>query len=280
MVHRPRVRFRHLAVGAAVAATATMLLGIYTAAVGAGLSCGTHWPFCDGAVFGLFPANWPSFWEWFHRLVAMLTGIVILGTALAAWRSDQPLRVRVATTFAVALLPLQVALGAITVRIQGLFPWGYSPPVQALHFTTALAIFTLLTATAAVMLAPGRERVRRTLLAATALVPLSWLFSYGTLLVYTPEVQAVHYALSLSAYALVVVVAVRAPGAALRRLAVAAALVFALLMLLGRRLLGTLEPLYADVTTTALLVLLLAAAWLARERDTGRARTARAGESD
>ena len=259
-----RLGFRHLAAVAVVAAGTTMLLGVYTAGVGAGLACGTRWPFCDGAVFGLFPANWPSFWEWFHRLVAMATGGVLVGTAVAAWRTGQSPRIRGATTLAVVLLPVQVGLGAVTVRIEGLFPWGYSPPVQALHFLTALSIFTLLVTTVVLAFAPGRDRGRQALLAAAALIPAAALFSYGTVFVYTPAVQAVHYGLSVLAYALVVLAAVRGRTPARRRLAGGAALAFAVTMLLGRRLLGTLEPLYADATTGVAVALLLAAAWLAR----------------
>jgi cytochrome c oxidase assembly protein subunit 15 len=272
--------FQRLAIAAVVAAGATMLLGVYTAGVGAGLACSTRWPFCDGAVLGLFPANWPSFWEWFHRLVAMVTGVVLVGTAVAAWRSDQSARIRAATGLAVVLLPVQVALGAVTVRIEGLFPWGYSPPIQALHFLTALSIFTLLVTAAALSLAPRPGRVRRGLFAATALVPVTALFGYGTLFVYTPAVQAIYYGLSLLAYALVVAAALRVPGTTPRRLAAAGGVAFAVLMLLGRRLLGALQPLYADVTTGLLLALLLAAAWLARRDGPSAGPTSRVRESD
>jgi len=276
-----RVRFRHLAVAAVVMAVTTALLGVYTAAVGAGLTCGTRWPFCDGAVLGLFPASWPSFWEWFHRLWAMLTGFVLLGTLYAAWRRQPDRRIARLTTLAVALLPLQVGLGAVTVRMEGLFPWGYSPPVQALHFSVALAIVTLLAAAAALSTPLDRDRVATALAAATLLVPVASLFSYGTLFVYGPTVQAVYYGLSLISYVLLVAATVGARSTALRALGTVGAGLFALLLLLGRRLLGRIDPVVGDAVTATLLVALLAAALLAhRERVGGASRTARPRESD
>lgn len=115
-----------------------ILIGVYTAAAGAGLACSAQWPFCDG---GLFPKTLPSFIEWFHRLVAMITGFFILGTAAVAWRrhGDRP-RVKWAATVAAALLIPQVLLGALTVRM-------YTPPVQVAHHGVAMALFAALLAT-------------------------------------------------------------------------------------------------------------------------------------
>ncbi len=121
---------------------ALILLGVYTGAIGAGLSCGARWPLCNGSVFGLFPADWPSFVEWFHRLVAMITGFMIIGTAYAAWKRQESDAVRRASIVALAVLPVQVMLGANTI-------WGYGPLAQVLHHSAALLIFASLTAATA-----------------------------------------------------------------------------------------------------------------------------------
>ncbi len=52
-------------------------------------TCAGRWP--SATFLGLFPANWGSFLEWFHRLVAMLTGFLILGTTVQACRETQGL---------------------------------------------------------------------------------------------------------------------------------------------------------------------------------------------
>ncbi|MFB6150488.1 MAG: COX15/CtaA family protein [Haloarculaceae archaeon] len=127
-----KLRFRHLA-GVTTALTfALILLGVYTGAVGAGLACEARWPFCDGWL-GLFPANWPSFVEWFHRLVAMVTGFAILGTTYAAWRHDHEDRIRFASVVALAVLPAQVLLGANTILNFGVW-------AQVAHHAAALTI--------------------------------------------------------------------------------------------------------------------------------------------
>ncbi|WP_049898709.1 COX15/CtaA family protein [Halococcus agarilyticus] len=134
------LRFRHLAAVTTGMTFALILLGVYTAAAGAGLSCGARWPLCNGAVFGLFPANWPSFIEWFHRLVAMVTGFFILGTTYVAWRDGKSRRTRIASTVALVVLPVQVLLGGATVTI-------YTALVQVTHHAAALVIFAALVAT-------------------------------------------------------------------------------------------------------------------------------------
>ena len=134
------VRFRHLAAATTGMTFTLILLGVYTAAAGAGLSCGARWPLCNGAVFGLFPANWPSFIEWFHRLVAMVTGFMILGTTYAAWRYREESRLTRASGLALVVLPVQVVLGGLTVT-------RYTIPIQVAHHATALVIFAALVAT-------------------------------------------------------------------------------------------------------------------------------------
>ena len=134
-----RFGFRHLAATTTGLTFGLILLGVYTGAIGAGLACEARWPLCDGWM-GLFPATWPSFVEWFHRLVAMITGFFILGTAAAAWRGGYEKRVRYGSVVALAVLPVQVLLGANTI-------WFYGPTAQVLHHTAALTILVSLVAT-------------------------------------------------------------------------------------------------------------------------------------
>jgi cytochrome c oxidase assembly protein subunit 15 len=135
------LRFRDLAATTTGLTFALILLGVYTGAVGAGLSCAGRWPLCDGWM-GLFPATWPSFVEWFHRFVAMITGFFILGTAVKAWRDDHEKRIRYGTTLALAVLPVQVLLGANTVL-------NFGAIASTLHHAAALVIFGSLVAATA-----------------------------------------------------------------------------------------------------------------------------------
>jgi cytochrome c oxidase assembly protein subunit 15 len=276
-------RFRRILAGATGMTYALMLLGVYTAAYGAGLTCGANWPFCDGAVYGLFPATFQSFVEWFHRLFAMIVGFVLLGTAGLAWRSGADRRVRLALTGAVALLPLQIGLGAVTVTVGGLVPWGYSPAVQAGHFVVALSILTLVTyATVRAFPAPDVGLVRRAAVGAAALVPVGYLFSYGGPLVYRAWTQTVYYGLTLGLFGLVLAVAFwsRHRDRAVARLAGASAVLVGVLAVLGRRLTGTVPPAVADAVTLAVFLAVLAAAWLAYRDDRPGMAVPTPGDSD
>ena len=118
------VRYGHIA-GLTLGLTyIVMLLGAYTSAIGAGLSC-PDWPTCYGTwVPFLQPdivANSPYsalqiFAEWAHRGLAMTAGLFIAGTAGGAWivYPDDAL-VKWSATTALVLLPIQVVLGGLTV---------------------------------------------------------------------------------------------------------------------------------------------------------------------
>jgi len=128
--------FRHYLALTTLGTFFLILLGVYTGKIGAGLACAGQWPFCDGWL-GLFPATWPSFVEWFHRLVAMVVGFMILGGAIVAWRSDHHAYITYALGVAVVLLPLQILLGANTVL-------NFGVAASMLHQTTAQLIFAAL----------------------------------------------------------------------------------------------------------------------------------------
>ncbi|MCY4731236.1 COX15/CtaA family protein [Natronomonas gomsonensis] len=135
--------FRRLLLVTTVTTALTALVGVITATSGAGLTCEARWPLCDGAVFGLFPANFMSFIEWSHRLVAMITGFLIIGSTIAAWRGGHSRRIRFATLAALLLTPVQIVFGAFTVLVNELV-FGYSIVVLTLHFTFASLILAFL----------------------------------------------------------------------------------------------------------------------------------------
>jgi heme A synthase len=119
-----------------------MLLGAYTSAIGAGLSC-PDWPTCYGTVVPFFypeiVASSPYtalqvFAEWVHRGLAMVIGVAILGTAVAAHLLEKPPIVRWSATIALVLLPIQVVLGGLTVTED------LMPVIVTAHLGTAILI--------------------------------------------------------------------------------------------------------------------------------------------
>lgn len=275
-----RPSFRGFAAFTTALTAVLIALGVYTAATGSGLACAQQWPLCSG---GVLPQTLPDFFEWFHRLVAMVAGFFILGTAAWAWRADGlDRRATWAATLALVFLPLQIGIGAVTVTLSGMIPGGYSPPTQAAHLLVALVIFTALLLTT-LLAYDGRYRsspLRRTrlaLFAAGALLPVSLVTSRVPLvLAYTPGTQAAFVLSSLALFAALVAATLWAGRTTPRlrsTLVPALGLVFVHL-LLGRDLL-----IYNPAVRLAnVVVVVLAAAvvalatWMAVRRDGGSVR--------
>lgn len=227
------MRFRRLAAGTAVLVGVTMVLGIFTAAAGAGLTCQMRWPLCDGPLGGLFPANWPSFIEWFHRLVAGATGLPVLATAIQSWRTDQSSRVRYASTAVLAILPIQVVLGALTVTQYGI-------AVLFAHFATPVLLFTLSTLTAAWAYESRVSAVtgRRAALLALPFLALATLLSPRFLVTFTAPIQVVYNGLLLAALAGLLAAAVWMDDERATQFATAGSLLSAAVLIVGRRAYG------------------------------------------
>jgi cytochrome c oxidase assembly protein subunit 15 len=240
--YRPSwLSFRRFAAFTTALVLTLVMLGVYTAATGSGLACSAQWPLCDD---GLLPQTIPSFIEWFHRLVAMVAGFFILGTALWSFTTEDR-GTKAAATLAVVLLPLQISIGAVTVTLNGLLPQGYSPPTQGAHLVVALTIFTALVVTTlrayrSEWMRPPRRRVRDALLVALGLLPVAVVLSRVVPVVpYSPGAQAGFYGVALALVATLVASVVwlaETPAARLRLpLGGALAAVF-LALLLGRDL--------------------------------------------
>ncbi|WP_435346101.1 COX15/CtaA family protein [Haloarchaeobius sp. HRN-SO-5] len=131
-----------------------ILLGVYTAATGTGLTCKGGWPLCGGPLFGLLPPNAASYPEWIHRLVASITGFFILGTAYGAWKAFDDRRIHGALALSIVVLPVQILLGRQTVVT-------YTAGVQTLHHAAALVIFAGLVGATAWMFDRPAETVGR-----------------------------------------------------------------------------------------------------------------------
>jgi len=145
-----RIPLRHYLSVTTASTLFLILLGVYTGKIGAGLACQGRWPLCDGWL-GLFPAHWPSFVEWFHRLVAMIVGFMIIGAAVLAFYRNYSRYIRYSLALAVLLLPVQILLGANTVLSFGVW-------ASMAHQTAAQLVFaSLLFATTVAYFGPGHD---------------------------------------------------------------------------------------------------------------------------
>lgn len=102
--------------GMAILTLGLMALGSSTRVMNAGLSC-PDWPLCYGELLPKQQMNLQVFLEWFHRLIASLLGLFMIGlTGLTwGWRSHLSKWVPIATTLCLGLIVFQGILGGLTV---------------------------------------------------------------------------------------------------------------------------------------------------------------------
>lgn len=135
----PQDRIRRLVWKLTFATLLLMAVGSATRVMNAGLAC-PDWPLCYGELVPTAQMNLQVFLEWFHRLDAAVIGIgAILLTSLSWWyRRDLPAWLPWASTFALALILFQGALGGLTVTELLRFD------IVTAHLGTALLFFTTL----------------------------------------------------------------------------------------------------------------------------------------
>jgi heme A synthase len=148
-------RFTRLAWAAATATYLLIILGAIVRITGSGMGCGDHWPLCNGRL--LPPLDLPTMIEYGHRLAAVAVSVLVVALAGYAWwlRRDGGRgtgdgvgqRPATASYVAVGLLVIQIALGAITVKLE-LPPW-----TVIVHLGTAMLL--LATLLVAARLTPG-----------------------------------------------------------------------------------------------------------------------------
>jgi len=124
-----------------------LVLGGLVSGTGSGLGCGSEWPLCRGQLVP--PFSEPQiFIEWLHRLLAALVGGLVLATSLLSWRRAPSL-----TTLAVVILLAQVALGALTVRLE------LPTEISTAHLAVGTALFAVLVALAVFAFRSGEIKV-------------------------------------------------------------------------------------------------------------------------
>lgn len=113
-----------------------IILGGVVRITDSGLGC-PDWPFCHGRLIPTTDAS--TLIEYFHRLVAAITGLMIVVTGVIIWRSHRAdRRLTWPIILAILLLIVQVLLGWITVRTE-LNEW-----LVMAHLTVAQSVLALM----------------------------------------------------------------------------------------------------------------------------------------
>lgn len=153
------LRFRLLALFAAVSAWGLVAVGGIVRVTESGLGC-PDWPLCEGNVV---PAQSRApIIEFSHRATATLVTLLVFATAVWAWRAYRSRRdVTVPAIVAALLVPLQALLGAVVVWLE-LPSW-----IVAVHFVVGMLFL------AATVVAAGRAW-HRPVAASLAFVRTAW----------------------------------------------------------------------------------------------------------
>ena len=176
---------QRLALTTCLATIVLIAIGAMVRATGSGLGC-PDWPTCHGGVVP--PDNQESLIEFSHRFAGAIVGLLVIGTAFAAWRAYRHVPFVLWTaTLAVPLVGFQGLLGAITV-------WTELPPaIVATHLITAMIVLTFELAVfvsmylqdpdhagrlRAVVEAPARRVGQLALIAIAALTAVMWIGGY------------------------------------------------------------------------------------------------------
>lgn len=91
-----------------------MVMGTFVTSTGSGLAC-PDWPLCYGTVRPPLQLN--IWFEWGHRLLGGLTGLLIVTSTFLVWRKYRGIP-RLLTGIVMGLLLLGVLIGGITVMIE------------------------------------------------------------------------------------------------------------------------------------------------------------------
>ena len=131
-----------------------IILGGVVRITDSGLGC-PDWPFCHGKVI---PSSDPAtLIEYSHRMVAAVTGLIIVVTGFVIWRSHRKERLLTSPIIlAILLLIVQVILGWITVRTE-LNEW-----LVMAHLTVAQSVLALMIVIAVAVVGVSLRRSQRT----------------------------------------------------------------------------------------------------------------------
>lgn len=133
-------RFGYLATATALGAFVLIIMGGVVRVSGSGLGC-PDWPLCHGRLTPPMEAS--ALIEYSHRLLVTAVGLLVLATAVTAWRARRRQRwVVAAATTTLVLLLVQAGLGGATVKSE------LEPALVVVHLGLALLFLSSAATTA------------------------------------------------------------------------------------------------------------------------------------
>lgn len=129
---------KYVSIAALVSVYSIIFIGGYVSSSGLGLSC-PDWPLCNGQL--LPSADYVI--EWIHRFFAVLTGALVISTAVLAWMHKKTqTRIRLTSILATIFVITQITLGYVVIEAK------LHALLVAIHLGIGVLLFasTLLTA--------------------------------------------------------------------------------------------------------------------------------------
>lgn len=118
-----------------------MIMGTFVTSTGSGLAC-PDWPLCYGSVSP--PLKLSIWFEWGHRLLGGITGLLILASTYMVWRYYRGLP-RLLTLAVLGLLAAGVLLGGLTVLVEAPLLSSFSHvAIISSHLVIATLVLTCL----------------------------------------------------------------------------------------------------------------------------------------
>ena len=130
--------FKYLALASLVILYILMFIGGYLESSGQGLAC-PEWPLCPS---GFLPSE-QYLTEWTHRLIAAITGVMIIATAVGSWKvTGSHKKIKITGTLAGVFAMSQILLGAIVINTQ------LKATIVAIHNGIGILLFAMALLTA------------------------------------------------------------------------------------------------------------------------------------
>jgi heme A synthase len=165
-----------IAISSAVTAYGLIIFGSQVRVSDSGMGC-PDWPLCDGHLGPL--QEFHALMEQTHRYLAAVVTVLVLATALLAWRHRSRSAATRPALFTVGVIAVQIGLGALTVIDSN------GAPTVAAHLLAGLTMLAGATITAVCTLVPLRATAGRRLglLGWAAVATAGVLFVSGSLVV-------------------------------------------------------------------------------------------------
>ena len=110
-----------------------MFIGGYVSAAGLGLTC-PDWPLCPS---GILPDE-QYFIEWTHRLIAAITGTLVIATTIGCWLTkNSESKIKLTSTLAAIFVITQITLGALVIDLK------LHAVLVSIHFGIGILLFAM-----------------------------------------------------------------------------------------------------------------------------------------